>query len=710
MNQEYTRAPHRRPSEDAPQHSAALLIDFDNVTMGVRSNIGQSFRDFLQSDIIRGKVAVQRAYADWRRYPQYIVSLSEASIDLIFAPAYGSSKKNATDIRLAIDALELVFTRPEIGTFILLSGDSDFSSLVLKLKEYGKYVIGVGLQESASDILVQNCDEYYSYNRLSGLTAADEIVTEKHDPWELTGKAVARMVARGDVMRSDRLKQVMLEIDSSFDEKTAGYTKFSRFLGEAAQRDLIHLRKGENGQYEVSPIEDGERSKVVSSSPPPNVKSSPDTSRSPKSRRGGSPTSKRGQRSRPSSTQTRKASVTRSGEDALKGAYASLVQVVDALSKNGRPVLISMAKRKLLERDSTFDEAPLGFSKFSLFLRQAEKDGIVVMKQAEDGSYYLSPSDKSPSPMLGESTKSSGSGKDNQKKAEPRKESSRLSAATAAARRTLGRFRKDSTSEVPREEKTHSASQRSEKQASRTVTGGASRDKSASRHRDARRTTESRPIDRRSRTRPKTRSQANIRKDQEPAKKIERSRTRGDSTSTRSRVGHDKSDSRTEPRGEQKESASVPSPAPPPKSTPEPRRLSRYRQGSRGRVTQTRSSSASRSRIGPIPDDELTSHANDAQSKRQEKAGTKPSNDVREKDEKSTPEVNAQSSTGETGPISHMIRNYAGVGKRTAEVLFERFGKSVFDVIDNEPDRLTEVLSEGRAKVVVEARRIEREG
>ena len=94
----------------------------------------------ISSDIIHGKVAVQRAYADWRRYPQYIVPLSEASIDLIFAPAYGSSKKNATDIRLAIDAIELVFTRPEIGTIILLSGDSDFSSLVIKLKEYGKYV------------------------------------------------------------------------------------------------------------------------------------------------------------------------------------------------------------------------------------------------------------------------------------------------------------------------------------------------------------------------------------------------------------------------------------------------------------------------------------------------------------------------------------------------------------------------------------------
>ena len=111
--------------------NAALLIDFDNVTMGIRSDLQSELRNLLSSDIIQGKVSVQRAYADWRRYPQYIVPLSESSIDLIFAPAYGSSKKNATDIRLAVDAMELVFTRPEIGTFILLSGDSDFSSLVI---------------------------------------------------------------------------------------------------------------------------------------------------------------------------------------------------------------------------------------------------------------------------------------------------------------------------------------------------------------------------------------------------------------------------------------------------------------------------------------------------------------------------------------------------------------------------------------------------
>ncbi|MDE3129191.1 MAG: NYN domain-containing protein, partial [Gemmatimonadota bacterium] len=185
-----------------PLHApnAALLIDFDNVTMGIRSDLGHELRNLLGSDIIKGKVAVQRAYADWRRYPQYIVPLAESSIDMIMAPAYGSSKKNATDIRLAIDAMELVFTRPEIGTYILLSGDSDFSSLVMKIKEYGKYVIGVGIRESSSDLLVQNCDEYYSYTALAGLVkTSDETDTQKYDPWELVSEAIARMQRNGDV-------------------------------------------------------------------------------------------------------------------------------------------------------------------------------------------------------------------------------------------------------------------------------------------------------------------------------------------------------------------------------------------------------------------------------------------------------------------------------------------------------------------------------
>ncbi len=233
--------------------NAALLIDFDNVTMGIRSDLQTELKNLLSSDIIKGKVAVQRAYADWRRYPQYVVPLAESSIDMIMAPAYGSSKKNATDIRLAIDAVELMFTRPEIGTFILLSGDSDFSSMVMKLKEYGKYVIGVGIRESSSDLLVMNCDEYYSYNALAGLVKTSDEEAVKHDPWELVTESLTRMVRNGDVMRADRLKQVMQDIDNGFDEKDLGMSKFSKFVQEAAQKGLLTLTRLENGQFEIAP-------------------------------------------------------------------------------------------------------------------------------------------------------------------------------------------------------------------------------------------------------------------------------------------------------------------------------------------------------------------------------------------------------------------------------------------------------------------------
>jgi uncharacterized protein (TIGR00288 family) len=242
-------------AQASPHHApnAALLIDFDNVTMGIRSELQTELRNLLSSDIVKGKVSVQRAYADWRRYPQYIVPLAESSIDMIMATAYGSAKKNATDIRLAVDAMELVFTRPEIGTFILLSGDSDFASLVTKLKEYGKYVIGVGIRESSSDLLVMNCDEYYSYNALAGLVRSGEEEVVKKDPWELVTEAIAQMKRNGDVMRADRLKQVMQQIDSSFDEKNLGMSKFSRFVTEAAHRGLLTLTKLENGQFEIAP-------------------------------------------------------------------------------------------------------------------------------------------------------------------------------------------------------------------------------------------------------------------------------------------------------------------------------------------------------------------------------------------------------------------------------------------------------------------------
>ncbi|HWA40942.1 MAG TPA: NYN domain-containing protein, partial [Gemmatimonadales bacterium] len=240
--------------------NAALLIDFDNVTLGIQSDLARELRALIQSDALGRHVTIQRAYADWRRFPQYLVPLTEASVELISAPAVGPNKKNATDIRLAIDAMELAFTRPEVGTFILLSGDSDFSSLVVKLKEWGKYVIGVGMKESSSDTLMRVCHEYYSYSDLAGLKKSDDAVREPgipQDPWELVKTAVAQMVKNRDVMRADRLKQVMQQLDPAFDERRVGkgYGRFSKFVTDAADKGLISARLMENGQLEVAPAD-----------------------------------------------------------------------------------------------------------------------------------------------------------------------------------------------------------------------------------------------------------------------------------------------------------------------------------------------------------------------------------------------------------------------------------------------------------------------
>ena len=390
---------HADPGRQVPREApnAALLIDFDNVTMGMRSDLAKELKNLLDSDIIKGKVTVQRAYADWRRYPQYIVPLSEASIDLIFAPAYGSSKKNATDIRMAIDGIELVFIRPEIGTFILLTGDSDFSSLVLKLKEYGKYVIGIGIQESSSDILVQNCDEYYSYTALTGLSRTSEHTTGAPDAWQCVEEAVAQMVSRGDVMRSDRLKQVIMEMSPSFDERNLGYKKFSKFLVEAANRGLLNIERAENGQYHIAPRADAAAKKgpvEQSSETAGNGEGSRKrTRRSSTARRqvgrAGRGTDPRGgnraqaAREPPATQPGRAAKDPAPSLDLLKRA------VVEVGGKHRGRVRDSDVKRRMLAIDRTFSEAAHGFGKFSKFLRYAEKQGAVKLDRARDGSYGI---------------------------------------------------------------------------------------------------------------------------------------------------------------------------------------------------------------------------------------------------------------------------------------------------------------------------------
>jgi uncharacterized protein (TIGR00288 family) len=402
-----------QPPVHAPH--AALLIDFDNVTLGIQKDLTKELRTLLNSDIIKGKVAVQRAYADWRRYPQYIVPLSESSIDLIFAPAFGSSKKNATDIRLAIDAIELVFTRPEIGTFILLSGDSDFSTMVIKLKEYGKYVIGVGIRESASDLLIQNCDEYYSYNDLAGLTKEVDTPSTQRDPWELAAEAVAQMVRNGDVMRSDRLKQVMQQIDPNFDERNAGFNRFSKFVIEAGHRGVVLITKLDNGQYEVAPGAGGHGPGVESAAQPvpevgredgssSRVRGREDGGRSRRGRRG------RGGRDRPGREAPHRDRVNggprpdgaRAREDRPESSLtlARAFQLMSqALSEFRSPVGQEALRLRMVAMHGR-EDALLDAGRFPRLLRQANDAEVADVRKVGDDDYEISAQGGSPRAAL----------------------------------------------------------------------------------------------------------------------------------------------------------------------------------------------------------------------------------------------------------------------------------------------------------------------
>ncbi|MFQ5889996.1 MAG: NYN domain-containing protein [Gemmatimonadota bacterium] len=660
MNETSTQTPPARPEQGiVPHGQAALLIDFDNVTMGIRSNLGQELRKLLSSDIIKGKVSIQRAYADWRRYPQYIVPLAEASIDLIFAPAYGSSKKNATDIRLSIDALEIVFTRPDITTFILLSGDSDFSSLVLKLKEHGKYVIGVGIQESSSDLLVQNCDEYYSYSSLSGLTSALELHSERFDPWDLVGRAIGRMVERKDVMRSDRLKQVMLELDANFSEKEIGFSKFNRFLVEAASRGIISLRKAANGQYDVAPGESRPAGEPVGE---PSAAAEP-RRREPREEGRGrrEPRRRREARGR---EEPRAGAPPHVDEGRLRAAYDLLRTVVDELALRGEPVRDSEVKRRMREKDAEFDEAALGFRKFSRFLHQAHDEEVVNLERGPEGNYKLSPlgvEEAGEGETAGRRSpreRRDGSGRGRRGRRSGRARERGEAAAVAPTGTEVGR--EPVAAEAPAAEMGERVGRPGS--AARKRTAGGEGGQAA--------------------------REAQTEADRRPAAALEGDRgAAGLSAAREAGAAGSEPSAEAEARRERR------------------RTLGRFRRGGRGRGAPlppaSRGAEDARAGFVPGPTDATTGSA----------AGPTSVPTVPDPTD-AEPEYLAGSSreARPSGLVEHMTRNYPGVGRRTAERLVAEFGSEVLKVIDREPERVAQVLPEHRARAVLAGRRAERAG
>jgi uncharacterized protein (TIGR00288 family) len=166
--------------------SMALYCDFENVALGVRDARYSAFdiRKVLERLLLKGNIVVKKAYCDWERYKDFRRSMHEAAFELIEIPHVRLSGKNSADIRMVVDALDLCYTKHHVDTFVIISGDSDFSALVSKLRENDKVVIGVGVKQSSSDLLIANCDEFIFY---------DDLVRET----EKQAKAKAKRRSRG---------------------------------------------------------------------------------------------------------------------------------------------------------------------------------------------------------------------------------------------------------------------------------------------------------------------------------------------------------------------------------------------------------------------------------------------------------------------------------------------------------------------------------
>jgi uncharacterized LabA/DUF88 family protein len=262
--------------------SMALYCDFENVALGVRDAKYDKFniRPVLERLLLKGSIVVKKAYCDWERYKEFKPQMHEASFELIEIPHVRMSGKNSADIRLVVDALDLCYTKSHVNTFVIISGDSDFSPLVSKLRENDKYVIGVGVKDSTSDLLVANCDEFIfiddlvresrraAANRETRQTPAvarrpapveeelkpkESLEVRKNRAIDLASETFeALMAERGDNGKiwASALKQAIKRRKPDFNEVYFGFRTFGNLLEEAQGRGLLEIgRDDKSGSY-----------------------------------------------------------------------------------------------------------------------------------------------------------------------------------------------------------------------------------------------------------------------------------------------------------------------------------------------------------------------------------------------------------------------------------------------------------------------------
>ena len=228
--------------------SLAIFIDFENLALGFQNRRDRfDIERVLERLVEKGKVVVKKAYSDWSRFGQYTALLHEAAIELIEIPKRAQTGKNSADIRLCVDAMDLAYSKDHIDTFVIVSGDSDFSPLVSKLKELGKHVIGLGMQESTSELLRDNCDEFIYYEDLGRTDAVipqlnPQLPEPKRKAFELLLESLLALRRENkEVLWSSMIKDTIKRKKPSFNESYHGYRSFSELLEDAAAQGVVEL-------------------------------------------------------------------------------------------------------------------------------------------------------------------------------------------------------------------------------------------------------------------------------------------------------------------------------------------------------------------------------------------------------------------------------------------------------------------------------------
>jgi uncharacterized protein (TIGR00288 family) len=240
----------------------AVFIDFENLALGFhyqRRKEKFDLQKVLTRLLEKGRILVKKAYADWARYREHKTPLHEAAFELIDIPKRRTSGKNSADIRMCVDALDLAHSNPHVDTFVIVSGDSDFSPLVSKLRENAKHVIGLGMKGSTSDLLVDVCDEFIFYEDLelpapAQATIPASLAKVKREAMTHLIDAIGAMVRENiPVMHSSHIKETIKRKRPQFSESYHGYRSFSEFLEHAEELGLLELRTdSKSGTYVVT--------------------------------------------------------------------------------------------------------------------------------------------------------------------------------------------------------------------------------------------------------------------------------------------------------------------------------------------------------------------------------------------------------------------------------------------------------------------------